>query len=302
MALSRRPTVNFELNDRLETLGALLSLAVPRRVKLPYADKVLKHFAPFGEHPAVGELRRLLENGCSEPLLAEVALLRPAAGGLETRELAAFFKLVDEFSKKSGAAAFFKARKREHAAFIALARAEAARSQSAADVAKYLRMPFSRKYRLILAPLLPPAFAVNISRGGEELRVRCGTFGREGLTFEYAEFDCCVGHELTHTALTPLLERSRAQLEAVPGKPPKTCKDDSSWTGCFEEHLVRGITLRALKLSGDERSYASILKRWSRSGYPFLEAVCAELETFERSPKTADFASFYPGRLLTPFC
>lgn len=301
MALSRRPTLKFETDVRLETLGALLLLARPSKVRLPYAAKVRKHFNSFSFHPAVSELRRLVHSG-PEPLLTEVILLRPRAGGLETPELAAFFERVDAFSRESASAAFFRSCKRDYAGFIALARKEAARSQSAADVAKYMRMPFSRNYRLLLAPLLPPSFAVNVSRGGSELRVRCGNVGREGLTFEYSEFDCSVAHELTHTALTPLLEKSRAALSAIPGTPPKTCRDSSSWLGCFEEHLVRAITLRALKLSGDERSCLSIFTRWSRSGYPFLKAVCAELETFERSPKSVDFASFYPGRLLTPFC
>jgi len=299
MALSRRPTVNFEIDFRLETLGALHQLARPSKKRLPYAGEAREHFQPFSSHPAVAGLRGL---ACAEPLLIEVALLRPDAGGLETAALTVFFELVDDFARASRSAAFFRSRKRDHAAFIALARREAAKSQSAGEVAKYLRMPFTAKYRLLLAPLLPPAFAVNVSRDGEELRVRCATFGREGLTFEYSEFDCCVGHELTHTALTPLLERSRTALEAVGGTPPKTCRDNTSWMGCFEEHLVRGITLRALKASGDERSYGAILKRWSRSGYPFLEAVCAELETFERTHSPLDFASYYPGRLLTPFC
>lgn len=299
MALPRRPTEKFALDPRLELLSALVLLARPRRVLLAYADKVRRHFGPFSGHPAVAELRRLLASGVPEPLFAELTLLGPGAGSLLTPELSSFLGLVRDFSRASGAEAFFAARAKDHGVFVALARAEAAKGQPPEEVAAYLRMRFPGACRFLLAPLLPPSFAVNVSGGAAELRVRGGAFGRRGLTFEYDAFDCCPAHELTHTALTPLLEGSRAAFEAWPGKPPKACRDASSWSGCVEEHLVRAITLRALKLAGDERRYRALLGRWGRGGYPYLAAVCAALEEFERSAD-ADFAAFYP-RLLAPF-
>jgi hypothetical protein len=300
MPRSRRPSVSFVLDARIELLSALILLARPRPIRLPYADKARKHLGAFAKHPAVAELRRLLDRGVPEHLFAEIILLQPDAGGLLTPELAAFFELLRDFAARSGAAAFFKARKKAHAGFVSLARAEAAKSQRPEDISAYMRMPFPGTCRLILAPLLPRAFAVNVSRGGTELRVRNGSFGRGGLTFEYDAFDCCVAHELTHTLVTPLIEGSRQLFDSYPGLPPKQCRDSSSWSGCVEEHLVRAITLRALKLSGDGKSYQAILRRWSRSGYPYLQAFCASLESFERSPKTSDFAAFYPG-LISAF-
>lgn len=300
MPRSRLPSVIFALDARIEALSALVLLARPRPIRLPYADTVRAHFGGFAKHPAVAELGRLLDRGVFEHLFAEIILLQPDAGGLMTPELAAFFDLVRDFTARSGSAAFFKSRKRDHAGFVSLARAEAAKSQSPKDISAYMRMPFPGTCRLILAPLLPQAFAVNVSRGGEELRVRNGSFGRGGLTFEYDAFDCCVAHELTHTVVTPLIEGSRELFDSYPGSPPKSCRDSSSWSGCVEEHLVRAITLRALMLSGDEKSYRTIFQRWSRSGYPYLPAFCASLEGFERSPKSLDFAAFYPG-LISAF-
>jgi len=119
------------------------------------------------------------------------------------------------------------------------------------------------------------------ANGGVELRVRCGAFGRGGLTFEYDAFDCCVAHELTHAALAPLIDGSRAALDARPGAPPKACRDSGSWSACFEEHLVRALTLRALLVSGEEKESRGILKRWGRSGYPYLSWFCARLEAYE---------------------
>jgi hypothetical protein len=292
--------VIFVLDERIELLSALVMLARPRRIPLPYAEKVRAHFSPFSGHPALAGLRRLLDGGVPEPLFAELSLLLPDAGGFLTPELAALFTQVRDFSKISGAGAFFKACKKDHGGFVLLARAEAAKSQKPEDVCAYMRMPFLGTYRLILAPLLSQAFAVNVSRGGTELRVRNGFQNREGLTFEYDAFDCCVAHELTHTLVTPLIESSRKIFDAYPGAPPKQCRDASSWSGCVEEHLVRAITLRALKVSGEEKSYQTILRRWSRSGYPYLETFCSSLESFERSPKTLDFAAFYP-RLIASF-
>lgn len=298
MPLSRRPTEKFALDPRLELLSALVLLARPRRVPLAYADKVRRHFSPFSGHPAAAELRRLLSSGVPEPLFAELALRGPGSGRLLTPELSSFLGLAAGFSKASGAEAFFAARAKDHGVFVALARSEAAKGQPPDEVASYLRLRFP-DCRFLLAPLLPPAFAANVPAGAAELRVRGGAFGRRGLTFEYDAFECCPAHELTHTALTPLIEGSRREFESWPGKPPKACRDASSWSGCVEEHLVRAITLRALKLAGDERRYLALLGRWGRGGYPYLAAVCAGLSEFERSPD-ADFAAFYP-RLLAPF-
>lgn len=61
-----------------------------------------------------------------------------------------------------------------------------------------------------------------------------------------------------------------------------------------EEHLVRAITLRALKLGGKGKSYAEILNRYARGGYPYLEDLCARLEDYEASQSGA-FVEFYPG-------
>lgn len=299
MPPTRRPTENFALDARLEALSALILLARPRRVLLPYGDKVRRHFSPFSAHPAVAELKRLLAQGVPEPLFTELALLGDGAGGLLTPELAAFFEKVRDFSRVSGAEAFFQARAKDHGVFVALARAEAAKGQPPAEVSSYLRLRFPGECRFLLAPLLPPAYAANVSAGGTELRVRAGSFGRRGLTFEYDAFDCCPAHELTHTALTPLIEGSRGTFESWPGKPPKACRDAASWSGCVEEHLVRAITLRALKLGGDDRRCRALLGRWGRSGYPYLAAVCSALEGFESSP--GEFAAFYP-RLLACFC
>ena len=246
MPRSRLPSVIFALDARIETLSALVLLARPRPIRLPYADKVRKHFGAFAKHPAVAELGRLLDRGVSEHLFAEIIFLQPDAGGLMTPELAAFFELLSDFSARSGAAAFFKAQKKEHSVFVSLARAEAAKSQRPKDISAYMRMPFSGTYRLILAPLLPQAFAVNVSRGGEELRVRNASFGRGGLTFEYDAFDCCVAHELTHTLLTPLIEDSRKLFDSYPASP--RCRDSSS-ERLRREHLVRDH-LAALKLRG----------------------------------------------------
>ncbi|UPT75756.1 MAG: DUF4932 domain-containing protein [Elusimicrobiota bacterium] len=149
---------------------------------------------------------------------------------------------------------------------------------------------------MILAPLLPREFAVNVSRGGVETRVRCGSSGYGGkLTFELDAFDACVAHERVHTVVGPLVAASRAAFEALPGRPPATCRDRSSWEGCYEEHLVRAITLRA---RGAARSRA-VLASWSRSGYPYLRRLCAELEGFEGAGGTT-LAEFHP-RLLAAF-
>lgn len=316
MSRPRPPAISFELDARLELLSALVMLARPkehaRRFKAlsPYADAVRAHFAPFAKHPAGAELGRMLERGVPEHLFAELILLQPDARGLELEprltgglltqaggggEMAAFFGKLRELAARSSYEAFFRSRKADHRGFLALARAEAAKCLKPEAVCAYLRTAFTGTCRLILAPLLPQAFAANTARGGMETRVRCGVADEGALTFEYDVFDSCVAHELAHVLMTPLIEGSRKVFDAYLGEPPKECRDSASWSACLEEHLVRAITLRALKLEGDEKSYRSFLRRYAAVGYPYLEDFCARLAVFEASG--AAFAGFFPGMI-----
>lgn len=316
MPRPRPPAISFELDARLELLSALVMLARPkehaRRFKAPspYAEAVRVHFSPFAKHPAIAELGRMLERGVPEHLFTELILLQSDASSLELEplrsgglltlaggegEMAAFFEKLRDFAARSSYEAFFRSRKADHRGFFALARAEAAKCLKPEAVCAYLRTPFPGTCRLILAPLLPQAFAANTARGGMETRVRCGVADEGALTFEYDVFDSCVAHELAHALMTPLIEGSRKIFDAYPGKPPKACRDAASWSGCLEEHLVRAITLRALKLGGDEKSYQAILRRYAAGGYPFLADLCARLDEYERTPEDRDFADFYPG-------
>lgn len=287
---------------RLELLSALLMVARPGpRSFLPYARMIREHFAPLAAHPAAAVFRHLLDRGVPEHQFVQSILREPAGpkeGGL-AQELPVFFEQVRDFASSSRAEEFFKARKDDHAAFISLARTEASQGQGPEEVFSYLRLPFSGKYRFILAPLLPREFTANVSRNGVETRVRGGSSGLGGLTFEFDAFECCVAHELTHTALAPSIENSLPFFESLPGLPPKACRDSASWSGCIEEHLVRAITLRALKLSGNESGYRTIVRRWSREGYPYLENFCDGLKGFERSQKTTNFTAYATGLIAS---
>lgn len=291
------PSITIGLDGRIELLSALLMLVRPAPSSLlPYAIRVREHFAPLAGHPAAAAFRRLLDRGFPEHRFAEMILRGPPrAGGVLAGELAAFREEVRDFASCAGAEAFFKARERDHAAFASLARKEASQGGPPEEVFSYLRLPFAGTFRFILAPLLPSEFTVNVNRRGVETRVRGGSLGLGGLTFEFDVFECCVAHELAHAALAPALRRSRAFFESLPGSPPKACRDLASWSGCIEEHLVRAITLRARKLAGDESGYRAIVRRWSRDGYPYIGMFCAGLEAFERAPRAVDFAAYAPG-------
>lgn len=303
--------VAFALDPRIELLAAVIMLARPETpARGPYEERMRAHHSPLARQPAVAALARLLAAGVPEPVFAELLLSQPDARKLSldparsagpltrtgrAEEIAAFFELLGGFARLAGWEGFFRSCRSHHAGFIALARAESAKSPSPALVSAYLRMPFPRPCRMILSPLLPRAFAANVALDRSELRLRNGSFDRGRLTFEYDAIECCVAHELTHTVLAPLIGSSREVFERYPGAPSKACRDASSWSGCVEEHLVRAITMRAVKLSGDETLYRATLRRWSRSGYPYLKAFCGALEGFERSPSSRDFAAFYPG-------
>lgn len=299
------PDVRFELEPRVELLAGAVLLAAPKarglgRLRPPYEAAMRRRLAPFAAHPAIPGLRALLGRRVPEPLFAEL-LLAPSpadrrgaltqAGG--EAEVLAFLEAFEDLGRAARFDAFLRAQKRAHAGFVALARAESARAPLSPEAAAaYLRAPFLGTCRIVLSPLLPRAFYVNLSTPGAEIRVRNGTAGRRGLTFELDAFDSCPAHELTHTALTPLLAASRGDLRSIPGTPPASCNDRWSWEGCFEEHLVRALTLRVL---AGEPAYARLLKENVREGYPFLPGMIRSLEAYERG--TEPFAAFYP-RLL----
>lgn len=307
--------MRFELDPRIELLSAAVRLARPKaadaaRLKLAYDAAARKRLAPFAKHPALSALDRLLKRGVPEYLFAELILEQPDPKKLEAdphasrgaltqaggeAELHAFFAALRDLSAKADFPGFLREQKAAHAEFRALARAEAARAQPPEDLAAYLRAPFSGTFRLVLAPLLPGRYYVNVSRGGLEQRVRSGVAGRNGLTFEYDAFDTSVAHELVHTALTPLMEASRAEFESYAGRPPEDCNDPGSWAGCVEEHLVRALTLRALKAAKGDAAYRKLLKSNVADGYPFLADLCSKLEGYEASGEP--FSSYYP-RLL----
>ncbi|UPT75755.1 MAG: hypothetical protein M0D55_08835 [Elusimicrobiota bacterium] len=90
----RSSEATFGLDARVEVLSVLQRLARPPgaapRGARAYAGAIRARFAAFAAHPAVAALRALLSAGKSEPLLTEVALLLPDAGGLADAETSAF--------------------------------------------------------------------------------------------------------------------------------------------------------------------------------------------------------------------
>lgn len=311
--MTRAPDVRFELDARIELLSVVARMARPEKKgrgkpRLDYAVAAEGRLSGLSGHPAVTGLDRLLRRGVPEPLFAEMILEQPDPRRLEAdprasrgaltqaggeAEIHRFFSDLRELSARSGFADFLVEQRPAHARFLALARREAASAQSPEDVAAYLRAPFNRTYRLILAPLLPRGFYVNVSRPGVEARVRSGTQGRKGLTFEYDVFVSTVAHELTHTVVSPLIESSRAVFGSYRRPPPKDCNDPHTWSGCIEEHLVRALTLRALAAKAGEKAYRKILRANIAQGYPFLEEMCEHLREHEKAP--GEFADFYPG-------
>lgn len=163
MPRSRPPAVSFELDARIELLSALVMLARPKeherrfKVSLSYGEATRAHFAALSGHPAVAELGRMLDRGVPEHLFVELILLQPDARKLESepvrssglltlaggeRQTASFFAALRDFAARADYAAFFGSRKADHRGFLALARAESARSLKPDAVRAYMRMPF----------------------------------------------------------------------------------------------------------------------------------------------------------------
>ncbi|MDP3544164.1 MAG: DUF4932 domain-containing protein [Elusimicrobiota bacterium] len=288
----------FVVDSRLELLAEVLaSTPSPSRPATVILDAALRK----GINPIV-PLQILFAYG-------EAPQLEPRRGAPQgqtgefggPQDVARFVEALRAQARDTGFAARAAASAGAYEALLARAREESRRTLSPAAVTAWLGAPFAVKVRFILSDSLPSTFAANTTfyEGGR--RVEARTRSVMGLRdkkvyFSFDDFGGSPAHELTHTFTDPLVLRWERDTAATAALMVPRCTDN--WSGCVLEHIVLGVTLRALRAEQGDSAYRRSLDHYIQSGFPYLAAMCDRLAEFEAPEvKAKGFEAFVPRAL-----
>ncbi|MCM2303919.1 MAG: DUF4932 domain-containing protein, partial [Elusimicrobia bacterium] len=289
---------DFVVDSRLELLAEVLaSTPSPSRPASVMLDAALRR----GMNPVV-PLQILFAFGDAPELAPRLGAPMGQSGAFGgAKEVSAFLEALRTQARDTGFAARWAASAQSRERLLARARAESRRTLSPAAVSAWIGAPFPAKVRFIISDSLPSSYAANLSfqEGGRRVEARTrSVMGQRDMKvyFSLDDFGGSPAHELTHTITDPLvlareLETARTGALMVPN-----CTDN--WSGCVLEHVVLGVTLRALKAEQGEEAYRRVLDHYAQRGFPYLAAVCDRLAEYETpAARAKGFAAFAPRAL-----
>jgi tetratricopeptide (TPR) repeat protein len=289
---------DFVVDSRLELLSEVLaSTPSPSRPATVILDAALRR----GVNPVV-PLQILFAFGDAPDLAPRLGAPMGQSGAFGgTKEVAGFVEALRTQARETGFSARWAASARSREQLLGRARGEARRTLSPAAVSAWLATPFPAKVRFILSDTLPSAYAANLAfqEGGRRVEARTrSVMGQRDMKvyFSLDDFGGSPAHELTHTITDPLvlsreMETARSAALMVP-----QCTDN--WSGCVLEHIVLGVTLRALRAEQGEPAYRRVLDHYAQRGFPYLSVMCDRLADYENpAARAAGFGAFVPRAL-----
>ncbi|MCR4296811.1 MAG: DUF4932 domain-containing protein [Elusimicrobia bacterium] len=288
----------FVVDSRLDLLAEVLtSTPSPSRPATVLLDSALRK----GMSPIV-PLQILFTFGDAPELAARPGAVPGQTGAFggprEVAELAEAFRTQ---ARETGFAARWAAAAPSREVLLARAGAEARQTLAPAAVSAWLGAPFAAKVRFILSDSLPSAFAANLTLQESGRRVEVRTRSVVGIMemdsyFSFNDFGGSPAHELTHTVTDPLVLARGEEIAAAADLMVPGCTDN--WSGCVLEHMVLGVTLRALRAEQGDPAYRRSLDHYVGKGFSYLPAVCARLAEYEApAVKAKGFAAFAPRAL-----
>lgn len=297
-ASERGDSFEFVVDSRLELLAEVLaSTPSPSRPATVLLDAALRK----GLNPVV-PLQILFGYGDAPDLVPRPGAPMGQSGAFGgPKEVAEFVAALREQAKATGFASRWATAAPAREALLARAHAEARRTLPPAAVSRWLGAPFTTKVRFIISDAVPAAFAANMTfyEGGRrvEARARSVMGLREmQIYFSFDDFGASPAHELTHTVTDPLALRGEKETDLAASLMSPRCTDN--WSGCVLEHVVLGVTLRALRAEQGEEAYRRVLDEFVQRGFPYLQIMCDRLAEFEApAVKAEGFAAFMPRAL-----
>lgn len=297
-AAARGDDFEFVVDSRLELIAEVLastpSASRPASALLDAAlRKGLNPVVPLQILFAYGDAPALV------PLPGAPMGQSGAFGG--PREVSAFVEALRTQARDTGFSARWAASAKAREALLDRAQAESRRTLSPAAVSAWLGTPFTTKVRFIISDAVPAAFAANMTffEGGRRVEARArSVMGLREMQvyFSFDDFGASPAHELTHTVTDPLVLRWEKETAATAALMTPRCTDN--WSGCVLEHIVLGVTLRALRAERGEEAYRQLLDQFVQSGFPYLQAMCDRLAEYETpAARAKGFAAFMPRAL-----
>ena len=220
------------------------------------------------------------------------------------REVARFIEALREQARETGFAARWASSAPARKALIARARAESRRTLAPSAVSAWLGAPFPAKVRFVISDSIPSEYAANYTlyEGGRRVEARMrSVMGSHDMKvyFSLDDFGGSPAHELTHTFTDPLVLAREDEFTGSAALMGPNCTDN--WNGCVLEHVVLGVTLRALRAANGEADYLRSLDHYTHKGFVYLPAMCERLAEYEKpAARAAGFAAFMP-RVLGVF-
>jgi len=323
--------LNVTIDPRMELLAAVQWLSdygekfsLLTSLDFDYKKDMLQTFKPYAEHDAVKLFQEMSHSGFTFDAPPTVMLhLSPPpdlaikipltdylfvrAGGRE--KLLRFIEQLKDFAEKSNFMSFFRANQEFYKETIDSTK----KNFEDVDFVGVLEEYYGQKqhsYNIILAPTFKGNYGPRLARKDGTLdisnivspwQIKDGTlyFGSKD------NFEHLAWHEFSHSFVNPLGEQHKKDLNKYeslfePIRSKMTASAYGDWLTVVNEHVVRAVTTRLNYIHKGNKEGDCSLQAEKTYGFAYLEALCKELENYEkRRDEFPTFASFYPQLVET---
>lgn len=321
--------ITVTTDPRLELAGAAQSLA-PEDARpegfaapdIPYTRALRKGMARFKDHPAVlmhaepgmlafnfSDRSQVLLRLSDPPLLSErltvqYALADRAGGAASLR------RWLDGLRELSKAARFPELFARERAKLEADAAAFRAKESSQdylGTMEAYAGLPLIGTYSVHLTPFQATGGVANVVAEREDGSMEIASvIGPEllesGFDFWSRRVPGTLWHESAHGVLDGLADLYAdriAESSALHAGIGWSCY--GTWNQCVKEHVVRAVMVRLIAREISEEAAEEQIRFEKEEHYPYLRALLASLQSYEKDrTRYPTLADYYP-RLLEAF-
>jgi hypothetical protein len=323
--------LNVTIDPRMELLAAVQWLSdygekysLLTSLDFDYKKDMFQTFKPFAEHDAVKLFQEMSHENFTfdaPPTVMlhlspppELAIEHPFTDYLITRagvreKLLLFIEQLRDFAQKTDFMAFFQS----HHDFYQETIQGVNDNFKEIDFIGALEEYYGQKqhsYTIVLAPTFKGNY-------GPRLERKDGTFDifnivsprqiKDGILYFGSKdnFEHLAWHEFSHSFVNPLGEQHSNELNQYaslfePIRSKMTASAYGNWLTVVNEHVVRAVTTRLNYIHKGKEEGDRALQAEKTYGFAYIEALCRELENYERNrDEFLTFASFYPQLIET---
>lgn len=317
-SIKKSGTCNVSVEPKIELLAVVQYLAdapVIRKKKLyldiqKYSDDMSDYFSKYKGEEVVSLYKEMMETGFTYDiapnamlyvddklkLLDNISLpeeIITNAGGKD--KLLKFFKLLDDFRKKSKFDDFYIS----HNEFYNKCVSDVESRIDKLGVIDKIRNYYGFKqnsYNFIIQPLSIGGYGIRIPAKDGKFDI----YNFMVVPNDDAEFFQMIVHEFGHSYVNPLTEKNIDEINKYsnlfsPIKDDMAKQEYTSWKYCVNEHIVRSVAYRVLlNTFGIEKS-KQYITRDTDNKFIYINAISEKLKEYENNrDKYPTFNDFYP--------